>query len=327
MAGLRASNKWLWSSLSKVPAPLCGGEPKSSRNAWLLRPRESGGANVIAFALDFGKGLESLDRRVRVRGLAPSMLPRGNMKPAILAVLTFGFFLCDSTICQDEAPAAKAESEWKLAAVTLKFRGVLKGLVKDVPGQPLYLDHGTGPGRFSRSLVVKVEDLPEEDVKAVMERLSIRAESKAIVEALYAARMRAAGKVPVNGKWYTPEEAKAEEARLAAKREEAEAAYVTAGRLAAEARQREEDARLVEAAKRAAEAERREAVARAWQGREETLTDDRGNTMTRGQIEDQLAAIRRGIEAEPNPYKKAFLEGMERATLQHWEKIKRERGW
>lgn len=177
------------------------------------------------------------------------------MKAAILVVLTFGFILCHFGICEDDRPAAKAESEWRLATVTLKYRGVLKGLVKDEPGQPFYLDYGTGPVHCSRSVVLKVEDLPDEEVEAVVAKLSKGAESRPTVEAVYAAKMRAAGKVPLNGKWFTPKEAEAEQARLAdeaAKRKEE-------ARLAAEAAQREEEARI---AAREKEARRRTEDAR-----------------------------------------------------------------
>lgn len=128
------------------------------------------------------------------------------MKAAIFAVLIFGVLLGETAICQDDE--TQADNEWKFVAVTLKDYGsVVKALAKDEPGKPLYLDRGgSRVSKYSRSVILKIEDLPEDEMPEVIRRLSSSPTSKARAEAVYAARMQAAGKVLFDEKWLTPEE-------------------------------------------------------------------------------------------------------------------------
>lgn len=121
------------------------------------------------------------------------------MKVVLPPALVSATLICVIACGQDEEAKPKAESEWKLAAVTLKFQGLMKGLVKDEPGEPLYLDKGSGPVRLARSLVLKVEDLPEEEAAAVAADIAKRREQIAKRREEKRAQAEAAREVPKGG--------------------------------------------------------------------------------------------------------------------------------
>jgi len=83
--------------------------------------------------------------------------------------------------CGEEVPnaAAPAESAWRAATLTLRDGRIKKGLVKNIPGHPLYMDCGSGVVKYSRSIVLKVEELPEEEAAVVIADMTKRNEERA----------------------------------------------------------------------------------------------------------------------------------------------------
>ena len=52
-----------------------------------------------------------------------------------------------------------------------------------------------------------------------------------------------------------------------------------------------------------------------------TFTDEMGNTMTEKEMTAAFATLRSRIESEPDPYAKAYLEGLEKALLNEQAKL------
>jgi len=59
------------------------------------------------------------------------------------------------------------ENEWRPAIVVLKgfnnVSRVVRGLILDNPNQPLFLNKGTGPVKYSRNIIIKIEDPSKEE--------------------------------------------------------------------------------------------------------------------------------------------------------------------
>jgi hypothetical protein len=52
------------------------------------------------------------------------------------------------------------------------------------------------------------------------------------------------------------------------------------------------------------------------------VMDSKGNAMRESEIQETLAKIRRQIEVEPDPLKKAYFEGFEKSVLKEWNRLR-----
>src|SRR6266404_6086077 len=79
-------------------------------------------------------------------------------------------------ICFDSKSEENPNSpgEWQLKAVTLKSGAVMKALVLDKDGAPIYIDDGAGPMDFSRNSVVKIEEIPEKEQESLRAEIDKR---------------------------------------------------------------------------------------------------------------------------------------------------------